>query len=172
MFASRHVSVARRHNNNWEKLHWALLNQTPLYIQLAERAGKVFSVPLNRKTLRLNSVLQNEVYHIQGAYLHNAKYPCFSPTKKLLVLGWKIKFLRGGQFLFNWRYPLKDTWISEPVFRCEQDERTDNMFKLATLLALGTAYLLMFAWIDEVSAVNATVSLSYIERQHLAALWR
>lgn len=43
------------------------------------------------------------------------------------------------------------------------------MFKLATLLALGTAYLLMFAWIEEVSAVDATVSLSYIERQHLAA---
>ena len=44
------------------------------------------------------------------------------------------------------------------------------MFKLATLLALGTAYLFMFAWIEEVSAVDATVSLSYIERQHLAAL--
>ena len=44
------------------------------------------------------------------------------------------------------------------------------MFKLATLLALGTAYLLMFAWIEEVSTVDATVSLSYIERQHLAAL--
>ena len=45
-----------------EKLHWALLNQTPLYIQLAERARKVFSISLNRKTLiRLNSVIQNEV---------------------------------------------------------------------------------------------------------------
>ena len=44
------------------------------------------------------------------------------------------------------------------------------MFKLATLLALGAAYLFMFAWIEEVSAVDATVSLSYIERQHLAAL--
>ena len=45
-----------------EKLHWALLWQTPLYIQLAERAGKVFSVSLNRKTLiRFNSVIQNEV---------------------------------------------------------------------------------------------------------------
>ena len=44
------------------------------------------------------------------------------------------------------------------------------MFKLATLLALGTAYFLMFAWIEEVSAEGATVSLSYIERQHLAAL--
>ena len=45
-----------------EKLHWALLRQTPLYIQLAERAGKVFSVSLNRKTLvRFNSVIQNEV---------------------------------------------------------------------------------------------------------------
>ncbi|KAM7449525.1 hypothetical protein ABFA07_002657 [Porites harrisoni] len=30
------------------------------------------------------------------------------------------------------------------------------MFKLATLLALGTAYLFMFAWIEEVSAVDAT----------------
>ena len=36
------------------------------------------------------------------------------------------------------------------------------MLKLATLLALGTAYLLMFAWIEEVSAEDATVSLSYI----------
>ena len=72
--------------------------------------------------------------------------------------------------MFNWRYPLKDTRISEPVFRFKQDERTDTMFKLATLLALGTAYLLMFAWIEEVSAVDATVSLSYIERQHLDAL--
>ena len=36
-----------------KKLHWALLNQTPLYIKLAERAGKVLSVPLNSKTLRL-----------------------------------------------------------------------------------------------------------------------
>ena len=54
------------------------------------------------------------------------------------------------------------------------------MFKLATFLALGTAYLLIFAWIEEVSAVDATrnsysdatVSLSYIERQHLAAFGR
>ena len=51
-----------------EKLHWALLNQTPLYIQLAERAGKVLSVPLNIKTLRLNSVIQNEVYHTSRNY--------------------------------------------------------------------------------------------------------
>ena len=36
------------------------------------------------------------------------------------------------------------------------------MFKLATLLALGTAYLFMFAWIEEVSAEGAIVSLSYI----------
>ena len=51
-----------------EKLHWALLNQTPLYIQLAERAGKVLSVPLNSKTLRLNPVIQNEVYHTSRNY--------------------------------------------------------------------------------------------------------
>ena len=51
-----------------EKLHWALLNQTPLYIQLAERVGKVFSIPLNSKTLRLNSVIQNEVYHTSRNY--------------------------------------------------------------------------------------------------------
>ena len=36
------------------------------------------------------------------------------------------------------------------------------MFKLATFLALGTAYLLIFAWVEEVSAEGATVSLSYI----------
>ena len=49
-----------------EKLHWALLNQTPLYIQLAKRAGKVFSIPLNRKTLmRLNSIIQNEVRNLK-----------------------------------------------------------------------------------------------------------
>ena len=51
MFVSRHLSITRHHNNNWEKLHCALLNQTLLYIQLAKRAGKVFSIPLNRKTL-------------------------------------------------------------------------------------------------------------------------
>ena len=132
--------------------------------------------------MRLNSTIQNEVRNLKklsritipcfivqldfqignSARLHKAKYACFSPTKKLLVLGWKIKFLRGGQFLFNWRYPLKDTWISEPVFRFKKDERTDTMFKLATFLALATAYLLMFAWIEAVSAEGATVSLSYI----------
>ena len=91
-----------------EKLHWALLNQTPLYIQLAKKAGKVFSIPLKSKTLiRLNSVIQNEVRNLKklsritipcfivqldfqignSEHLHKAKYARFSPTKKLLVLG-------------------------------------------------------------------------------------
>ena len=45
------------------------------------------------------------------------------------------------------------------------------MLKLATLLALGTAYLLMFAWIAEVSAEDATVSSSYMryKMQHRTA---
>lgn len=106
MFVSRHLSQETIITT--EKLHWALLNQTPLYIQLAKKAGKVFSIPLNRKTLmRLNSTIQNEVRNLKklsritipcfivqldfqignSAHLHKAKYARFSPTKKLLVLG-------------------------------------------------------------------------------------
>ncbi|CAH3108597.1 unnamed protein product [Porites lobata] len=51
----------------------------------------------------------------------------------------------------------EQTVFTYPFFK--QDERTDTMFKLATLLALGRTYLLMFAWIEEVSAVDATVKL-------------
>lgn len=36
------------------------------------------------------------------------------------------------------------------------------MFRLATLLALGTSYLLVFAWIEEASALDVTVSVSCI----------
>ena len=45
------------------------------------------------------------------------------------------------------------------------------MFRLATLLALGTSYLLVFAWIEEASALDVTVSVSCIlkKRQYLAA---
>ncbi|XP_073258767.1 uncharacterized protein [Porites lutea] len=34
------------------------------------------------------------------------------------------------------------------------------MFRLATLLALGTSYLLVFAWIEEASALDVTRSAS------------
>ena len=57
--------------------------------------------------MRLNSIIQNEVQNLKklsritifffivqldfqignSAHLHEAKYACFSPTKKLLVLG-------------------------------------------------------------------------------------
>ncbi|KAM7449526.1 hypothetical protein ABFA07_002658 [Porites harrisoni] len=43
------------------------------------------------------------------------------------------------------------------------------MFKLTTLLALGTAYLFMFAWIEEVSAEGATNGPTTSVLEQLAA---
>ena len=42
------------------------------------------------------------------------------------------------------------------------------MFRLATLLALGTSYLLVFAWIEEASALDVTVSVSCILKKAAA----
>lgn len=39
------------------------------------------------------------------------------------------------------------------------------MFRLATLLALGTSYLLVFAWIEEASASDVTISVSCISKK-------